>query len=299
MNNIKLTSDLLIFAEVAQQLSFTSAAKQLNLSKAAVSLSISRLEKELGMQLMIRSTRKISLTPFGAKLAVSCSALNSQVNETLQDIHKEQTKPTGPLSITAPYSLETSVLLPSLKQFAEEYPDITPQLNITDAPLDLIDDNIDIALFSGTLPDSDYRALRLPPLKEQLFATPEFIEKLSIDNRLTKLGGMPWAKAPWQKETIELFQRDSRLAITPKRTSECNSLSSAIHLALHDLSFVFAPKIAVTQYLLTGKLKAIAPEYSGKEWPLYFLHGYKREKPAHISRLYDLINLHMRRSTAV
>ena len=299
MNNIKITPDLLIFAEVARQLSFTRTAKLLGMSKAAISLSVARLEKEMKVQLLIRNTRKMSLTSQGAKLATKCAALTTQVNEVVQDIHRDQTKPSGPISITAPYSLENNILLPALKQFADEYPGIIPQLKITDAPLDLIDDKIDIALFSGILPDSDYRALRLSPLKEQLFATPQFLEKHSIDNALSDLENHLWAKAPWQKELIEISKGDSRHSFTPEYISNCNSLNTAIHMTLHDLCFVFAPKVAVTQYLVTGQLKAIAPDYSGKEWPLYFLHGYKKEKPAHISRLYDLIKLHMRQSTAV
>ncbi len=299
MNNLKLTPDLLIFTEVAKHLSFTHAAKKLGISKAAVSISVSRLENQLNTQLLIRNTRSMKLTPIGEKLVARGEILNAHIKDTINELHTEQSIPSGPFSITAPSSLESNIIMPTLRQLCTEFPKVVPQLHITDKPLDLLTKKLDVAVYSGTLPDSDYRALPLSPLTEKLFAAPGYLEQHKYSDSIGDLENLNWAKASWQNEMIKLFnikEKETLHLISPKTVSNCNSLGTAIEMAVNSLGFVFSPFPAVAHHILSGKLTHITQDFSGKEWPLFFLHAYKNTKPLHIQRFYELLHFHMRQT---
>lgn len=122
MTKIKLLPALITFSEVALQGFFTRAAQLLEMSKSAVSQQISRLEKELGVQLLKRNTRGLSVTTAGEKLLKRCELLKGQVDMALVELANTEQQATGKFSVIFPHALEQKVMIPALSQLCREYP---------------------------------------------------------------------------------------------------------------------------------------------------------------------------------
>lgn len=187
MNNTKRLPALLIFAEVAKQQSFTLAAKQLGMSKSAISQQLKRLEDDIGQQLLSRHTRGMSLTAVGEKLLGRCELLSDQVELALEELDSSQEIPSGTFALTIPHSFEKDVVVPAPRQLCKEFPLIQPQIHVTDSPLDLIQNNLDVAIYGGELKDSNYRALPMGSATEIFCASPTYVQKYGLPRQLHQL----------------------------------------------------------------------------------------------------------------
>lgn len=291
MDNIKLAASLLVFAEVALKKSFTRAAKSLGMSKSAVSQHISRLERQLGLQLLSRNTRGMSLTANGLKLLVRSEILKDQVDLAFQEMAKAEEMPSGTFSITFPYLLEKSIITPALRQLCIEFPNIEPRLIMTDEALDLISDNLDVAIFAGNLPDSNYRSLPIGTLTELFFASPGYLQKFGTPETPDELPQHRWISAIWQQSLQTIYSNGGKdtMDISLYAYVRSNSLSSILEMAVQDMGIVLLSAIASDPLVQSGKLVRILENYSGKEWRFHYLHPFQGDKPIHISRFHQLV----------
>lgn len=282
---------LLVFAEVAKQQSFTGAAGTLGMSKSGVSQQIKRLEAYLGQQLLSRHTRGMSLTSAGHKLLTRSELLSGQVNLAFEELTSSKETPSGPFSITAPHACQKDIVVPAIKQLCIEFPKLEPSLVITDEPMDLIHNNLDVAIYAGDLRDSNYRALPIGGAAEVLVAAPGYVQQaaLSTPNDLLPLH---WITAPWQDEVLSIGQSNDteamcKLDIRP--FIRTNSLPCVLDMVLENMGFALLPEFVVGAALMQGRLMRLLPSYQGRYWPFYFVHRYSREKPLHITRFYQLV----------
>ena len=298
MNNIKLLPSLLIFAEVAQRGSFTDAAKYLGMSKSAVSQHISRLEGQMGMQLLSRNTRGMALTANGAKLLSRSELLKDQVDLAFQELASEDQSPSGIFSVTFPHLLEKDVAIPALGQLCREFPRLELRVLITDEPLDLINDKLDVALYGGDLRDSNYRALPVGTVAEIFCATPSYIQRYGAPERPDELEKHPWISTSWQKREQTIYPVEGsggakkplvEKALQLRSFARSNSLSCLIEMAKQDMGFVLLPEIASQALIQQGQMQRIMKNYHGQKWPFYFVHPFQGEKPLHVARFYQLI----------
>ena len=151
MNNLKQLPRLMVFTVVAQKQSFTKAAAHLQISKSAVSQQVSLLESELGVRLLNRTTRELSLTAIGSKLLERCTVLQDQLSLVFNDLAEAGVSPSGRFAVTYPHSLESSIILPAVEQLCIEFPHLEPVLIADDAPLDLVEHQLDVAIHVGEL----------------------------------------------------------------------------------------------------------------------------------------------------
>lgn len=298
MNNIKLLPSLLIFAEVAQRGSFSKAAHHLGLSKSAVSQHISRLESQMGLQLLSRNTRGMALTANGVKLLSRSELLKDQVDLAFQELASAEQSPSGIFSITFPHLLEKDVVTPALSQLCQEFPRIELRLLVTDEPLDLIQDNLDVALYGGEMRDSGYRALPIGTLSEIFCCSPGYIQRCGSPESPEALQQHRWISTNWQKPSLTLYPdplNSDRAKAPPEQTiqlhpfARTNSLSFAVEMAKQDMGFVLLPEIASQALIRKGQLSRILKKYQGQKWPFYFVHPFQGEKPIHVARFYQLI----------
>ncbi len=152
---------MMIFNEVIEQGSFTLAAEKPHLTKSGVSQHVSKLEKHLGVQLLIRSTRSLSLTDIGKQLFQRSAELKTLLDISIDEVTNLKHQPVGYLSITAPQALMPSAVLPAIKQLIKQFPKIKPRLIVDDGNQDIIKKGIDVAIRVGNLKDSDLKARRI------------------------------------------------------------------------------------------------------------------------------------------
>lgn len=170
-------SALETFVCVVEQAGFTAAAKQLNLPKSAVSRRISELEAHLGLRLLHRTTRKLSLTGAGRECFEWASHLVEEVAAGEERLASGNEQPRGRLRVQAPMSFGHLHLAPALGAFIARYPDIDIELDLRDQVVDLIDDGSDLAIRITSGADPTLESTYLGPARIVVCASPGYLER--------------------------------------------------------------------------------------------------------------------------
>lgn len=170
-------NDTLVFVKVVEHGSFISAANALRLPKTTVSRRVQDLETRLGAQLLHRTTRKLGLTEAGSVYYEHCQRIARELDEAESAVGQLQGGPRGWLRMTAPYSIGITWIAPLLGEFHALHPEVRVEMVLNNEPIDLIDQEIDVALRGGTLPDSNLVARRLSVFRTQVYASPHYIER--------------------------------------------------------------------------------------------------------------------------
>lgn len=173
-------NDTLVFVRVVQEGSFTSAAHALQMPKTTVSRRVYELEKYVGAQLLRRTTRKLSLTEAGAIYFEQCRGIPATLEAGELAVHRLRDGPRGWLRVTMPYSFGVEWFAPLLPGFRARYPDVRLEIVASHATLDLVRDEIDVALRLGELPDSSLVARKLASFPSGVFASPTYLKRAGV-----------------------------------------------------------------------------------------------------------------------
>lgn len=290
MNSVKLAPLLLIFVEVANKRSFTAAAKKLGMSKSAISQQIKRLEESTGQQLLIRNTRGVVLTAVGEALLARSELLSEQLSMTLTELNSAKEQPSGDFKVSVPPFLEAGIVIPALKQLSLEFPELIPEVVVTEKWQDLIEHNLDAAIFGGDIKDCHYRALPVGEVSEIFCASPRYSKQHGDLKTVEQLSEHKFIATAWHRDKLELFdnQRLNRQLVAVKHCTKVNSLITGREAVLNDMGIALLPEFLVQSDLTEERLIRVLPEIRGRVWHFYFLHQYKGEKPIHVTRFYQL-----------
>src|SRR4051812_831663 len=150
-----------VFAAVVEQRSFTAAAAALGLTKSMVSQHVAALEEELGVRLLQRTTRKLTLTPAGEICLESCRTVAGEAAQLSARIQQLRHEPAGKLRVTTSVDYAITELAPMVAAFLKAHPKVELELVIRDSVVDLVEERIDVALRMGWLRDSSLAAARV------------------------------------------------------------------------------------------------------------------------------------------
>jgi LysR family transcriptional regulator for bpeEF and oprC len=164
-----------VFVRVVETGALSRAADSLQLPKATATTLIQQLEAELGVKLLNRTTRKVSVTTDGAVYYPRCVAILAQIRETEESLGRRQASPQGRLRVEVPTLMARLVIVPALPSFFARYPDIQLDLGCSERRADLIEEGIDCALWSGELQDSTLIARRIGQLYFGTCAAPSYL----------------------------------------------------------------------------------------------------------------------------
>src|SRR4051812_25845545 len=157
---------LAYFAAVVDAGSFTRAAASLGITKAVVSQQVAKLEQEVGTTLLMRTTRRVQATEAGVLFYARCVSILRDAEDALGELAQGRTEPKGLLRITAPYDYGTSVVVPLVAAFSRRYGDCKVELNLSDTMVDLVAENMDLAIRVGWLADSSMQARRIGSFRQ-------------------------------------------------------------------------------------------------------------------------------------
>lgn len=170
--------DIVTFVRVVGAGSFVAAANHLAVTPSAVSKSVSRLEERLGVRLLNRTTRSLSLTDVGSAFYTRCQALVGQLQDAEAEVVETRQRPRGRLRVDMPLALGREYIVPALPRFLAQYPDVTLQISLTDRLVDMVNEGIDVVVRVGELTDSRLNARRLGPAGDViLVASPDYLAR--------------------------------------------------------------------------------------------------------------------------
>jgi len=176
-----------VFVAVVEQRGFSSAAQTLGISKSAVSKRITQLENHLGVRLLHRTTRKLSLTEAGERYYEHASQTMISAARAEDAVTELQGEPQGKLKISSPMSFGRLHVASLIPKFLKRYPKIQIDLVMDDRNVDLVSEGFDVAIRSGKLPDSTMIARKLTPLRQVLCASPKYIKTHGQPNTPSQL----------------------------------------------------------------------------------------------------------------
>ena len=169
-------SELAFFTLLIREGSLAAAARELNLTPPAVSKRLVQLEQRLGVRLLNRTTRSISLTGEGEVYLLNAQRILGEIEEMERQVSSSRAAPKGLLRVNAPLGFGRTHVGPAISAFVRRYPDVEVQLQLTDRPINLPDDAIDVAIRFGELPDSRLIARKIASNRRRLCASPGYLE---------------------------------------------------------------------------------------------------------------------------
>jgi DNA-binding transcriptional LysR family regulator len=178
-----------VFAAVAEAQGFSAASRRLGMPLATVSRKVSELEQSLGVQLLARSTRRVSLTDTGRQYFEACRRIIDDVSEAERAAVGEYRAARGELILTTPIVFGRLHIVPVVTEFLEAYREVHVQMMLVDRVVDLIDEHIDLALRIGELPDSSLIAVRLGTIGRVVCASPAYLAAHGVPAHPEDLAG--------------------------------------------------------------------------------------------------------------
>lgn len=274
-------NDMLIFAQVVKEKSFTAAATRLNVSKSRISKSVSRLEGMLGVRLLQRSTRRLSLTEVGEAYFEHCDRILEELSMAEDTINRLHLEPRGTLKISSSVAFGTLHVAPALPGFMALYPDLSVDLTISDRFVDLVEEGYDLALRITAEPGLNLVARKLAPIRRKICASPSYLASRGtpikpgelkhhncLDYSYMSTGGY------WR-----LCGPDGDITVPVSGTLRMNDDEALSQAVLGGVGLALLPTFIVGKELQAGKLVEVLPGYVPIERFLYAVHLPNRHLP--------------------
>ena len=176
MSDLSALHDMTLFVEVARTRNFSAAGRHLGVPVATLSRRISAMEREFGVRLFDRTTRRVELTEAGARYFERCAHLADEARLAQEALRETATRPSGHLRLSMPVDLGVSVIGPLLPEFARQYPGITFDLDLSSRKTDLVGDHVDVAIRLGEVKGDQLIARRIGAVGLALFASPTYLD---------------------------------------------------------------------------------------------------------------------------
>lgn len=280
------------FVDVAALGSLSAAARAEGVAPAMIGRRIDALEARLGVKLMVRSTRRISLTAEGGTLLEDAQRILRDLNDSESLVAQGSGRPTGLLRITAPAGFGRRHVAPLLPDYAERHPDVSVTLDLSDRLVDLIEERYDCAVRIGDLDDSDMVAIRLADNRRVVVAAPAYLARYGTPRTPADLAAHHCLSFGSQANQSRgwLFRVNGQ--VTPYRVGgrlECSDGSVLHQWTLAGCGLAWRSMWEVRQDLASGRLKTVLDDYCAPPNGIYAMLPERKHMPARVRAFVDLL----------
>jgi DNA-binding transcriptional LysR family regulator len=285
-------NDMLCFLAVVEARSFSAAAAQLNRTRSAVSQSITRLEDDLGVRLLYRSTRTLSLTEAGTKFVGRCKEIKAIYHDAVSLVRDNSQQQIGSIVVTAPHALSDSDLIPALAEFTSKYPNLRVRIIADDARLDLIEEQVDLALRVGEPTGHTARISKVGIVQEALYASADYVAgRGGVPDEPSELASWDHIANAWQGTPV-IYKIGSGAPLKVEPRIRVNTFYQLRSGACASLGVARLPDRAVTDLVKSGTLVRLVALGS---MSAYAVHHFDRRPPKWITALVGMLRRQMKR----
>ncbi len=286
-------NDLLIFARVAEAGSFSRAAERIGLPKSTVSRRIAFLEEQLGERLMLRTTRRLTLTEFGLQLLEHARQVAAEVDAVKALSEYRQARPSGRLRVSMPNDFATVLLTDMLAAFVALHPAVSLELDLSPRRVDLLGENFDLAVRIGDLPDDTLLAARrIAVFPSGLYAAPAYLAERGepaspegLDQHDTlRLLGRNGEAASWT-----LISAERRWEGAPPARLVANAPELLINLARAGAGIAAVPDYFAAPSVRRGELRRVLPDWQMPSPTAWVVFPGRRLMPAKTRAFIDML----------
>ena len=277
------------FVQVFDAGGFSAAARQFGRSKALLSKYVTDLEDYLGVRLMNRTTRKLSLTEAGEAYYREASQLLQQLDDLDASISDQTSAPRGLLRVSAPRNFGERTLAPAIFEFLLKFPEVSVDLRLEDRYVDLVDEGVDVALRISTMTDSSLIARKIADMRIVIAGAPSLLEKFGVPESPEALRAMPCVidtnlqgQANWR--FVDGGKTVSGHVSGPVRV---NSPLAALEAATRGLGFAAMPSYLADPAIASGDLVGVLAEYVPDGQTLQAVYPHRRHLAGKVRALID------------
>ena len=267
---MELLNDMALFVEVVRAMSFRRAADAIGVPNSTLSRRVTALEKAIGLRLLHRTTRKIELTEAGKIYYERCRRIVDEARLAHEQLGQILDQPSGVLRASLPTDFATIYLAPLISEFAQRYPGISFDFDLTPRAVDLVSEPFDVAIRMGEPRNSNLVARLLTRLPGYLFASPRYLGETGEPRHPSELAehhcigfskGGKWT----------LHNNNETVAVNVTGRFILNSVGMMRELAVLDQGIVLLPVEVVAEEVVNGRLRPILPEWTGEPVSVYAL----------------------------
>jgi DNA-binding transcriptional LysR family regulator len=288
-------SEMALFVQVAETGSLSRAAEALDLSNAAASRHLSALEERLGARLVERNTRRLYLTETGQEFLARCKALLGDLQDAEAAVNAATARPTGTLRVTASLSFSVQHIAPLVGEYTRRYPGVTVHIETANRYLDLIDNNIDVAVRTREAePDSNITIRRLAETRRILAASPGYLHRAGVPRTLEELQRHTLLLYTYAHNPHELrFARDGVVTtVGVKGLLESNDGQVLRAAALDGLGILVQPTYILYDDIVAGRLVPVLDAWDLPRLTINLAYASRRHLSAKARTFIDFLAEH-------
>ncbi len=282
-----------LFVRLADTRSFSVAARQLGMSVPGASKSFARLEARLGVRLLNRTTRKVSLTDDGEAFLQRCRQILLEVQEAEDVLSSRRVSLAGRLRVQMPVGFGRVVVLPALPRFLAAHPQLSIDIDMSDRVVDLAEEGIDVSLRIGEVPDSRVIARRIWSIRFVACAAPDYLARRgtpATPEDLLSHDCLPYWLPRAGRYRPWLFARDGvALPIAVSGRLNINNSEALIDLAVAGAGIVFVSTFLAAQAVDAGKLRVVLDDFATEGPPVSAIYLPSRQLSSRVRAFVELV----------
>ncbi|MET0987614.1 MAG: LysR family transcriptional regulator [Steroidobacteraceae bacterium] len=286
-------SALTALAHLVRERNFTGVARRMGITPSAVSKAIARLEQEVGAKLVTRNSRSMALTPEGIIFHARCHELLVAVEEAKRALCDQSTQPSGRLRVSLPEGFGRVVIAPRLSEFASRHPQIELEVLFTDQRLEFIESNMDIAVWTGPLPESRLIARAVHPLLHITCASPAYLAAHGTPRTVQDLGSHTRlgviAKRTGQLQNWRFLVDGAVVEHACKPRIRSDSVHALVNLAIDGVGIAQVTDYSAADAISKGLLIPILTEFAGVSTPLNIVYPTNARKLGRVKAFADFV----------
>jgi len=283
------TQELVVFHAVVKHASYVKAAEELSLSASGVSRIVTRIEERLGVRLVQRTTRKLSLTEAGSAFYARTSQILMDLAEAEAEVQETQLHPRGTLRMSASIVFGQLYVAPLLDQLLSRFPELSVELNLGNRFVDLIEEGVDLAIRIGSLGDSRLVARRLCTNKRILVASPSYLERRGTPKSVDDLREHDCVVFTGFSKPREwkLLGPKGTVTVAVSGRVTTNNVEVLTSTAKHGHGITVGATLSVGPALLSGELVRVLPDYEFEPTAVFAVFPSSRQLSSKVRATVD------------